>query len=586
VLIILISEINMNRDEIRVATIQFEPKQFEKERNVLELLRLVRRAASSGSKLIVTPEMGTTGYCWYTREEVAPFVETIPGPTTQRFAEVAEEFETHIVMGLPEIDAANGLYYNAAVLIGPEGVIGKHRKTHSYISEPKWSAPGDLGHQVFETSIGRIALLICMDIHFIETARLVALAGADVICHISNWLAERTPAPYWISRAFENDCYLIESNRWGLERTVQFSGGSCVISPEGKIETAIDDADGIGYAEVDLQNARLRKQSPDSFLADRRPDCYHELVQNSYLWNPLDFFGLYGHEPLPPGRKSRIGVGQFNPSPLFQDNLSKIEAAIKTAEAQGGADLILFPELSLSGPFTGSDNAQPLSGPAVAALTGLAIRHRTYLAAGFVECDDQKKLYNTVALVGPEGLTGFYRKIHLNATDKQWATAGERWKTFDLPVGRVGLLIGYDAIFPESTRILGLRGCDVVLCAGAQTAPVPSSHAGSKIRQNYPIPTGADPYHWHHYRVRAGENNVYFAFSNPVDHQKGYFGLSGVFAPDTFAFPRREAIVNTEEGVAILEIDTTNLGSSYPTNVVRRKDLVAMRQPIQYKALL
>ncbi len=52
-----------------------------------------------------------------------------------------------------------------------------------------------------------------MDIHFVETARLVALQGADVICHISNWLAERTPAPYWISRAFENGCYLIESNR-------------------------------------------------------------------------------------------------------------------------------------------------------------------------------------------------------------------------------------------------------------------------------------------------------------------------------------------------------------------------------------
>ena len=99
----------MTKDEIRVATIQFEPKQFEKERNILELLRLIRQAAGSGSKLIVTPEMGTTGYCWYTREEVAPFVETIPGPTTDRFAEVAKEFETHVVLGLPEVDPATGL---------------------------------------------------------------------------------------------------------------------------------------------------------------------------------------------------------------------------------------------------------------------------------------------------------------------------------------------------------------------------------------------------------------------------------------------------------------------------------------------
>jgi predicted amidohydrolase len=110
----------MNKDEVRVATVQFEPKQLEKKHNVLELMRLVRQAAGSRSKLIVTPEMGTTGYCWYTREEIAPYVETIPGPTTERFGEVAKEFETHIVVGLPEIDPATGLYYNSSVLVGPE----------------------------------------------------------------------------------------------------------------------------------------------------------------------------------------------------------------------------------------------------------------------------------------------------------------------------------------------------------------------------------------------------------------------------------------------------------------------------------
>ena len=82
-------------------------------------------------------------------------------------------------------------------------------------------------------------ILICMDIHFVETARLIALEKADIIIHISNWLGERTPGPYWISRAFENGCYLIEGNRWGLERTVQFSGGSCVINPDGSIASVI-----------------------------------------------------------------------------------------------------------------------------------------------------------------------------------------------------------------------------------------------------------------------------------------------------------------------------------------------------------
>lgn len=118
---------------------------------------------------------------------------------------------------MPETDSDG--YFNAAVLIDRDGVIGRHRKSHPYISEPKWARLAISATRFSTTPIGRIALLICMDIHFVEIARLVALQATDVICHISNWLAERTPAPYWISRAFENGCYLIESNRWGLERT-------------------------------------------------------------------------------------------------------------------------------------------------------------------------------------------------------------------------------------------------------------------------------------------------------------------------------------------------------------------------------
>ena len=118
----------MNTDQVRVATVQFEPKQLEKKHNILELMRLVRQAAASGSKLIVTPEMGTTGYCWYTREEVAPYVETIPGPTTEQFAELAKEFETHIVVGLPEIDPAKD---HADFVFAAERSLNRSRHTQS-----------------------------------------------------------------------------------------------------------------------------------------------------------------------------------------------------------------------------------------------------------------------------------------------------------------------------------------------------------------------------------------------------------------------------------------------------------------------
>ncbi|GAB4071890.1 amidohydrolase [Ancylobacter sonchi] len=568
---------------LKVATVQFEPTMFEKERNIARLLDLVGEAAQAGAKLIVTPEMGTTGYCWFDRDEVAPFVEPVPGATTERFAAVARQHGCYIVVGMPEVDAQTNLYYNAAVLIGPQGVVGTHRKTHPYISEPKWSAPGDLGHQVFDTPIGRIAMLVCMDIHFVETARLAGLGGADIICHISNWLAERTPAPYWITRAVENSCYLIEANRWGLERTVQFSGGSCVIGPDGAIEAVIDSGDGVAYAELDLERARERRMLGEKVFEQRRPELYMELPTHTHSWNPLDFFKLYGHRPLPPGRRSRVAVAQFAPTGDVGANLARIDELAGQAAREQGAELVVFPERAVTG--LDAPAAERLDGPAVARLVAIAARHGLHLVAGLAEEADGA-LYNSAVLVGPQGVIGSYRKTHLDASDHNWATPGEEWGVFDTAFGRVGLLIGHDAAFPEAGRVLALRGCDLVACPAALRGSLTAPHAGSKVAQNYPIPTGADPHHWHLMRARAGENNVHLAFANVLDTAAGYHGKSGVFGPDTFEFPRREVILGEGEGVVATDVDTSNLDTPYPTNVVRRKDLVAMRQPHHYVPLI
>ena len=567
----------------KVAAVQFEPTMFEKARNVARLLELCEEAAIAGAKLIVTPEMGTTGYCWFDRAEVAPFVETIPGPTTSRFAALARKYDCYIVVGMPEVDEDN-IYFNTAVLIGPDGIVGRHRKTHPYISEPKWAAAGDLHNQVFETPIGRIALLICMDIHFVETARLMALGGADVICHISNWLAERTPAPYWISRAFENGCYVIESNRWGLERTVQFSGGSCVIAPDGQVTAVLDKGDGVLLSEIDLDAARARRVLGEAVFAQRRPELYPELLTDTFSWNPRDFFGLYGHEPWPAGKTSRVSVAQFAPGDDIGRNHEKISVLAHKAGAEG-AELVVFPELALTGLADPARRAQAISGPVADSLGRLAEELDLYLVYGLAERDGDL-VYNSACLVTPDGDISVYRKTHLTADERSWATAGDGWTVVDTPIGRIGLLIGHDASFPEAARVLALRGCDIVACPAAIKGHFSSSHAGTGVEQPKPIPTGPDPHHWHHFRVRAGENNLFFAFANVVDPERGYPGLSGVFGPDTFAFPRQETIAADGTGLATALVDTTNLDSVYPTNVVRRKDLVSMRMPHSYRGLV
>ena len=146
-------------------------------------------------------------------------------------------------------------------------------------------------------------------------------------------------------------------------------------------------------------------------------------------------------------------------------------------------------------------------------------------------------------------------------------------------------------MFPESGRLLALQGCDLLCCPSAVNSPAPYGLAGTKNWHNYPIPMGYSTIHWHLWRVRAGENNCYSAFANmTADYISGdkCFGRSGIFQPDTFLFPRNEKIMPADkEGIITLTIDTSNEKNSvYPTNVVRRKDLVLMRHPICYDPIV
>jgi len=122
--------------------------------------------------------MATTGYCWASRMEIAPFVEPIPGETTERFQMLASRYHCYIALGLPEVDPSTNVYYNSVALLGPQGLVGKYRKLHSYMSEPRWARDGDLGIPVWETELGRLSVLICMEP---MAARLAALRDVDVL---------------------------------------------------------------------------------------------------------------------------------------------------------------------------------------------------------------------------------------------------------------------------------------------------------------------------------------------------------------------------------------------------------------------
>ena len=592
-------------DSYRVAAIQFEPALGAKVENTARLLELAQTAAGDGARLIVLPEMATTGYCWYSRDEIRPFVEPIPGPTTAVFTLLAQEYDCFIVVGMPELAPETGIFYNSAALIGPAGVLGVYRKTHSFASDLRWAKDGDLGLPVWETPLGTIGILICMDAAYFEPARMLALRGADVLCFPTNWLGQRCPGPAWIARAWENGCYLIGANRYGVERGVQFSGGSCVLNPDGSLQARRETGDGIVYGEVTLAAVHENRLGASRLLAARRPELYDNLTLNAYLWEPLEYHGLYGYRPLPAGCRSRIAVVQV--APLVGDpagNMRLLEQALAELgqdldQSRGGRsasnavvgaedqatktiDLVVTPEYFLTGcpRADGTDLALDTRDAASwhERLAELARRHGLHLVAGYAERSDGQ-IFSAAVLVGADGVVAHYRKTHVVGEDASWCSLGtHKPPIIDLPLGRVGLLLGSDLCFPEVARGLAIEGCDLlVVPAGAGLPPafgLPAADPGGE----------EDAYHFHLARQRAYENNCWLAYA-ALPFPDGP-GNSAIFGPGLDFRADEKILKSSAGGTAVRSIDTCNVDRPDPgLAAVRTKELVRKRRPDLYDVL-
>ena len=230
--------------------------------------------------------MATTGYLYLDRTDIAKVVETIPGPTTQRFEKIASRYGCYLAWGMPEQDATTGLFYNSAAIVGPEGFVGKYRKTHLWESEAHWSAWGDLGVPVFDTRFGRVALLICQDANYVETFRLAALAKADVVCFVTN--SSGQTVGHLQARAIQNGVYIISANRSNSEvdrfngEHFEMKGCSAIWSPKGeKLAEASTDRKETVYAKIDPAAFRMRVAR----LSERRPETYKALARHVAPWN-------------------------------------------------------------------------------------------------------------------------------------------------------------------------------------------------------------------------------------------------------------------------------------------------------------
>ncbi|NJE45848.1 acyltransferase [Thermococcus sp. GR7] len=262
---------------MRVAYVQMEPKLLEPEKNYSKAERLIKEAAKEGAKLVVLPELFDTGYNFESRDEVESVAGQIPdGETTEFLVELAKDLEVFIVAGTAEKDE-KGRLYNSAVIVGPIGwgYIGKYRKVHLFYREKLFFEPGNLGFHVFNIGIAKVGVMICFDWFFPESARTLALKGAEIIAHPSNLVMPYAPRAMPI-RALENRVYTITANRIGEERGLKFIGKSTIASPKAEVlAVGSEDREEIGVVEIDLNlTGDKRLNELNDIFKDRRPEFY------------------------------------------------------------------------------------------------------------------------------------------------------------------------------------------------------------------------------------------------------------------------------------------------------------------------
>lgn len=272
-------------------------------KNIEGLKNKVKDAAKQGAQLIVLQELHNSLYfCQVEDTSIFDLAETIPGPSTDEFGALAKELGVVVVLSLFE-RRAPGLYHNTAVVIEKDGTIaGKYRKMHipddpAYY-EKFYFTPGDLGFKPIETSLGKLGVLVCWDQWYPEAARLMAMAGADLLIYPTaiGWESidsqeekERQLGAWVISQrghAVANGLHVVSVNRTGYEpdpsgqtNGITFWGNSFVAGPQGEILwQAPNDKEEVRIVEIDMKRSeQVRRWWP--FFRDRRIDSFEDITK-------------------------------------------------------------------------------------------------------------------------------------------------------------------------------------------------------------------------------------------------------------------------------------------------------------------
>lgn len=290
---------------LTVAISQHAAGDTDKDSNLVRSLKGIEQAAAAGARLVLLPELHATPYFCQTAEAAAfDLAEPLLGPTTDALSQAARQHDIHIVASIFERRNA-GLYHNTAVVIDASGgIAGLYRKMHipddpGYY-EKYYFTPGDLGFRPISVDGIKLGVLVCWDQWFPEAARLMALAGAEVLIYPSaiGWdpadseAEQQRQREAWLTvqrgHAIANNLPLLSSNRVGYEHDpsnqtagARFWGSSFICGQQGEwLAQADTESETVITASIDLQRTDdLRRVWP--YLRDRRIDAYQDLLKRS-----------------------------------------------------------------------------------------------------------------------------------------------------------------------------------------------------------------------------------------------------------------------------------------------------------------
>lgn len=266
---------------MRVAAAQIDIAIGETEQNLQKILSRMNDAAQNKAGLVIFPECSLQGYCFTSRDEAWAVAEDISGAVCARLAEEAKKLGCTAIIGFLERQGEN--LFNSALIIGPRGILGVHRKIHLlHLGVDRFTTLGDIPFPLFQAGDCKFGVNICFDCSFPESGRALKLKGAQLLAIPTNWPStsdswEHTPKV----RATENHIFVVAADRVGEERGFTFAGHSQIIDCEGHtLAEAGATEEIILYADIDPaladKNRVIKVPGEYEFdrIASRRPEMY------------------------------------------------------------------------------------------------------------------------------------------------------------------------------------------------------------------------------------------------------------------------------------------------------------------------